>query len=202
MKIKPIKLFGVMATVTVILSLLATGGLVYADSHADAHATAGSKGGVTDVDVCHDAYAEATANVNGSIMTNIDKSSPTAAEATTAVYAEATSSGDSWADAYVYAYLGDTPYVGTITASSFANATGTDSYADSNIDLHYLIPAGVYYDVAADGNAFAFGILYSDGSDVWAFAYSDARNGGGASVDIWAGEGIGVDAEVGVRPEI
>lgn len=93
---------------------------------------------------------------------------------------------------------------GNYTIYSIANSDGAGSYADSDINLYsYEVPAGAWVDVDADGNAIAIALLLSDGTNVWAIAYTDAWSGGGAAATIWGGgdSGLSVDAEVGVVPE-
>ncbi|MEN8615113.1 hypothetical protein ABFB09_07515 [Dehalogenimonas sp. THU2] len=87
---------------------------------------------------------------------------------------------------------------------SIANSDGAGSYADSDINLYsYEVPVGVYFDVDADGNAMAIALLISDGTNVWAIAYTDAWGGGGAAATINGGDlGPAVDAEVGVVPDV
>ncbi|MGI2335943.1 MAG: hypothetical protein ACRKGH_04785 [Dehalogenimonas sp.] len=196
------RLFSILAVTAVLASLLSLGGLVYADSHADAHATANGTSPSTSGYACDDSYAEAMANAAGNISSGVwDDWLYNPDEPISYAYAEATSSGNGYADSDVDIYVGDDPYKGTIVGYAISNATGTGSYANSDVYVHEIIPAGAYYDVASDGNAFAIAIMISDGSNVWGISYTDAQNGGAASAYVWSGEGTGAEARVGADVE-
>jgi hypothetical protein len=198
------RVFSVLAAAAMLTALLSTGGLVvYADSHADAHATANSEGVVTtEVYACHDAYAEAAGKSDNDSSSAVDNgyTNSTPGTAISYAYAEATSVGGGYADSDVYVYVGNDPYAGKINGYAISNAQGTDSYANSDINIEYVIPAGVYFDVDANGNAVAIALLLSDGSTVWGFAYTNAANGDGAVAFVDTDdkeEGIRVEAIVG-----
>jgi hypothetical protein len=184
------RVFSVLAAAAMLTALLSTGGLVvYADSHADAHATANSEGVVTtEVYACHDAYAEAAGKSDNDSSSAVDNgyTNSTPGTAISYAYAEATSVGGGYADSDVYVYVGNDPYAGKINGYAISNAQG--------------IPAGVYFDVDANGNAVAIALLLSDGSTVWGFAYTNAANGDGAVAFVDTDdkeEGIRVEAIVG-----
>jgi hypothetical protein len=194
------RVFSVLATAAMLTALLSTGGLVvYADSHADAHAIAGSQGVSTTVYACHDAYAEASALTDSESSSKIDEGYSESIPPTnySYVYAEATSIGGGFARSDVDVYVGNEPYAGKFAGYAISNAQGADSRAVSHIDIEHGIAAGVYFDVDANGNAVAIALLLSDGSNVWGFAYTNAANGDDAKADVYAGDGIIAEAFVG-----
>ncbi|MGI2335945.1 MAG: hypothetical protein ACRKGH_04795 [Dehalogenimonas sp.] len=197
------KILSALTITALLAAMLGAGGLVYADSHADAHATADSQGASTSASACHDAYAEASALKDSESSSSINEGYPESIPPTnySYVYAEATSVSNGYADSDVYVYVGDTPYEGKIVGYAVSNATGTGSYADSNINIGFVIPAGVYFDADANGNAYAIALLLSDGSTVWGFAVTNSTGGEGARANVEAVNGILVEAVVGIIPK-
>ncbi|MGI2335944.1 MAG: hypothetical protein ACRKGH_04790 [Dehalogenimonas sp.] len=196
------RLFSILAVTAVLASILSLGGVVYADSHADAEATAGGGSETsTYVYACHDAYAEAFAATEDDSSTGVDEGYTDTGITSSYAYAEATSKSNGYAHADVSVYVGNSPYEGEIYGYALANSSGSDSHAISNVDIHYVVPAGAWVDVDANGNAYAIALLLSDGSTVWGFAITDARNGDNAVANVNAGKGFSVYASVGEESE-
>jgi hypothetical protein len=189
-----------LSTITILVSLtviLAAGGTVYADSHADAHANAGAKGASTSTYACHDAYAEAFAKTEGESSTRVHDGYESTGERASYAYAEANSKGGGYADADVYVDVGNTPYEGKIYGYAVSTASGSGSWANSDVDIYEVIPAGAYIDVDAEGSSYAIAFLLSDGSTVWGVAVTNASGGKDAVAVVSAGhEGTSVVAIV------
>lgn len=191
------KLLSAMTITALLTALLGGGSLVYADSHADAEATAGGKGASTDVYACHDAYAEAYAETEDDSSASIDEGYTDTGITSSYVYAEATSKGGGYAHADVSVYVGDVPYEGKIYGYAVANSSGSNSWALSDINIDYVIPAGSYIDVDAMGGSYAIALLLSDGSTVWGIAMTSANGGEDAYAWIDTECGVNVGAMVG-----
>ncbi|MGI2335942.1 MAG: hypothetical protein ACRKGH_04780 [Dehalogenimonas sp.] len=147
--------------------------------------------GNINLDALSTATGEAYAEINGVYLWINDNSS---GNIDAVIRSTASSGGHSYASADSALDNGDR---GNLVIYSIANANGSDSYANSDVEVWGLIPAGAYYDVASDDSAFAIALLISDGTNVWAISYTDAQNGGAASADVWSGEGTGAEAMVG-----
>jgi hypothetical protein len=148
--------------------------------------------------------ATATATGNNSIANITEVELDIDNGASGSIYAEISVTATNGGRAYNDIDAGISGTNGNYTIYSIANSTGTGShysYADNDINLYSdPVPAGVWVDVDADSNAIAIALLISDGTNVWAIAYTDAWGGGTAAATInGAGMqgGLGVDAEVG-----
>ncbi|MEN8615114.1 hypothetical protein ABFB09_07520 [Dehalogenimonas sp. THU2] len=195
------KILSGLAITAMLTAMLGASGLVYADSHADATATADSQGAGTWVFACHDAYAEASAKTETQSSANVDEGYTYTGTNASYAYAEATSKNGGNAHADVSVYVGDMPYEGEIYGYAVSNAEGSGSHATSNVDIHYVIPAGAWVDIDANSDAYAIALLLSDGSTVWGFALTDARNGESALANVQSGKGMLVEAIIGADLE-
>lgn len=192
------RITALLTVCSLLAALLGTGGLVYADSHADAHANAGTEGASTSTYACHDAYAEAFAKTEGESSTSVDEGSDSTGERASYAYAEANSKGGGYADADVYVDVGNTPYEGKIYGYAVSTASGSGSWANSDVYIYEVIPAGAFIDVDAEGSSYAIAFLLSDGSTVWGVAVTNASGGKDAVAVVSAGhEGTSVEAIVG-----
>jgi hypothetical protein len=197
------KIIRILAVLTVMAFVLATGGVIYADSHADAWAEANGNTGNTEISACDESYAQASYDANGNTYSESESEDiDFPFEALAAAYASATSDGDSNAEADA-SVEGDEHAAGWVTGTSDATATnGGDAYAgvlgevEENI-FHFSSIMNITGNAIADGDGAVADVSIGDGEAYGAWI----ENNSSGSIDITAnataeGQDTRADVEV------
>jgi hypothetical protein len=167
----------------------------YADAYVDIEEVIidDDSTGNINLDALSTATGDAYAEINGVYLWIDDES---AGNIDAVIRSTAGNGGHSYASADSALDNGDH---GNLVIYSIATANGQGSYANSDVEVWGLIPAGAYVDVDAAGGSYAIALLISDGANVWGVSLTNATAGLSAGANVWTGESTGVNAQVGTR---